>query len=214
MIKNIVILGSGGLAKEVAYLIKKINKKNKKWNILGFIDFNKKNIGKKINEHTIIGNDEWLLGQTQPISIAFGIGSPKLVKNLYKKFMDNENINYPNLIHPNASGDWDNILLGFGNIICESTIFTTSIQVGNLNFFNLACTVGHDSVIMNYNVINPSVNISGGVELGESILLGTGCQILQNISICSDCIIGAGTVITKDIKQKGVYFGIPAQKRS
>ena len=29
MIKNIVILGAGGLAKEVAYLIKKINKKIK-----------------------------------------------------------------------------------------------------------------------------------------------------------------------------------------
>ena len=50
-----------GFTKEVAYLIKKINK-NKKWNILGFID-SSKNIGKKINEHIIIGNDEWLLGQ-------------------------------------------------------------------------------------------------------------------------------------------------------
>ena len=82
------------------------------------------------------------------------------------------------------------IFCGFGNIICENTI-AASIQIGNFNF-NLACTVRHDSVIMNYNVINPSVNISRGVELGMYLVQ---MQILQNIVFVA-IYDGAGTVIT------------------
>ena len=46
--KEIVIVGAGGLAKEVAFLIDQINHQKKQWNILGFIDSNKNNIGKKM----------------------------------------------------------------------------------------------------------------------------------------------------------------------
>ena len=40
MIKDIVIIGASGLAKEVAFLIDDINEKKKQWKILGFIDKN------------------------------------------------------------------------------------------------------------------------------------------------------------------------------
>lgn len=36
--KNIVILGAGGFAREVAWLIEEINNKNAEWNLLGFIE--------------------------------------------------------------------------------------------------------------------------------------------------------------------------------
>ena len=44
MIKDIVIIGSGGLAKEVALLIEEVNKKEEVWNFLGFIDKDEKKI--------------------------------------------------------------------------------------------------------------------------------------------------------------------------
>ena len=36
--KKIVIIGSGGFAKEVAFLIEDINKQKQEWNFLGYID--------------------------------------------------------------------------------------------------------------------------------------------------------------------------------
>ena len=56
--KDVVIIGAGGFAREVAWLIEEINKKNEQWNILGFIDDNTENIGKSLNGYKIIGNTD------------------------------------------------------------------------------------------------------------------------------------------------------------
>jgi acetyltransferase-like isoleucine patch superfamily enzyme len=78
--------------------------------------------------------------------------------------------------------------------------------------FNLSCTVGHDVKIGDCNVFNPTVNISGGVHVKNNVLIGTGAQILQNLSICDESIVGAGAVVVKNIKETGIYAGIPARK--
>jgi sugar O-acyltransferase (sialic acid O-acetyltransferase NeuD family) len=210
--KNIVVIGAGGLAKEIAFLIDEINSQNSEWNILGFIDNNNENIGQNNGKYRIYNTDEWLINCNDNISIAFGIGEPIIIKKLLVSFKKNKNIFYPNLIHPNVIGDWDNISMSEGNTLCSGNIFTTDITIGSFNCFNLSCTIGHDSIIGDFNIINPSVNISGGVKLGSEILLGTGSQILQYKQICNKNIIGAGAVVSKNIDESGVYVGIPARK--
>ena len=108
-------------------------------------------------------------------------------------------------------GDWNNISLGIGNIICAGNILTTSINIGSFNYINLSCTIGHDSFIGDYNVINPTVNISGGVKMENEILLGTGSQILQYKNLDSNCVVGAGAVVTKDVSKKTTVVGMPAK---
>lgn len=207
--KNIVIVGSGGCAKEVAFLIEDINKIQNEWNFLGYI--NEKN---KISngKYQIFQNDEWLLNCKEEIYCVFGVGNPSLIKKLYEKFSQNQNIHFPNLIHPTVIGDWERIKIGKGNIICAGNIFTTDIEIGSFNIFNLSCTIAHDSIIGSFNVINSTVNISGGVKLNNEILIGTGAQILQYLEIVDKSIIGAGAVLTKSITEQGIYVGCPAKK--
>ena len=208
--KNIVIIGSGGLAKEVAFLIEDINKNKMEWNLEGFIA-NDYTEALENNKYNIIGNDKWLIEQTRDLYVVFGIGSPQLIEKLAEKYLKNTSLKFPNLIHPNVVGDWDNILLGRGNIICAGNIFTTMISIGSFNYFNLSCTVGHDTTFGNFNIINPSANISGGVCINNSILIGTGTQILQYKSLCDNCIVGAGSVVARDLEVRGTYIGIPAK---
>jgi sugar O-acyltransferase (sialic acid O-acetyltransferase NeuD family) len=207
--KNIVIIGSGGFAKEVAFLIEDINHKGNEWNLLGFID---EKVGEFNGKYKVYQNDDWLFSIKEEIFVVFGIGDPALVNKLVSKFKKNDNIKFPTIIHPNVVGDWEQIIIGEGNIICAGNIFTTDIQIGSFNIFNLDSTIGHDTVIGNYNVINPSVNISGGVVLEDKILVGTGVQILQYKKIISNTIIGAGALVTKDIIESGVYVGSPIKK--
>jgi len=207
--KDIVIIGSGGFAKEVAFLIEDINKKKKEWNIIGYVD-NDKSI--KNGKYKVVFNDKELISLTKKIYVVFGIGAPSLIYKLSTLYKTNKNIDFPNIIHPNVVGDFDRIKIGHGNIICARNTFTTDIKIGNFNIFNLNNTIGHDTVIGNYNVINPTCSISGGVQLSDKILLGTGSQILQYLSILDKTIVGAGSVVTKDITEPGVYVGIPARK--
>jgi len=207
--KDIVIIGSGGFAKEVAFLIDEINRNKKEWNLLGFID---EKTGEYNGKYKIINNDSWLEKIDEEIFIVFGIGNPALIKKLFSKFNKNLNIKFPNLIHPNVIGDWERIKIGVGNIICAGNIFTTDIKIGSFNIFNLSCTIGHDSEIGSFNVINPTVNISGGVKLHDEILIGTGAQVLQYVEIVDNTTIGAGAVVVKSIVESGVYIGAPAKK--
>ena len=60
-------------------------------------------------------------------------------------------------------------------------------------------------------MINPGVNISGGVRIEDRVLVGTGSQILENISIGSDAVIGAGAVVCKNVLPGQTVVGAPAR---
>ena len=53
----------------------------------------------------------------------------------------------------------------------------------------------------------------GTVEVGNRTWVGAGATVSNNISICDDCMIGAGAVVVKDIKERGTYIGVPARKK-
>jgi len=210
---DIVIIGSGGFAKEVVFLVKDINKilpNEEKYTILGYVD-TKDKIGSQNGEYAVIMDDEDLASYGKPINVASGIGSPKLSNLIFSKITQNKNLLFPNLVHPSSIGDWKRIKMGQGNIICANSVFTTDIEIKDFNIFNLSCTVGHDVKIGSYNIFNPTVNVSGGVEIDDRNLIGTGAQILQYLSIGSGVSIGAGAVVVKHANDEGVYVGIPAK---
>ena len=78
--KDVVIIGAGGFAREVAWLIEEINKKNEQWNILGFIDDNSENVGKSLNGYKIIGNTDYLNEMNKNIYAVIAIGNGKTRK--------------------------------------------------------------------------------------------------------------------------------------
>jgi len=209
--KKILIIGSGGFAKEVAFLIEDINKSKQEWDFLGYIDQSAE-IGSQNGKYKVYEHDDWLMKIDFEIHVVFGIGNPQTVKKVHEKLSMNTNIKFPNLVHPNVIGDWERIKTGQGNIICAGNIFTTDIEFGSFNIFNLDCTIGHDTMIGNFNVFNPSVNLSGGLNIADECLIGTGAQILQYKKIVSQAIVGAGAVVTKDLLEPGIYVGSPAKK--
>lgn len=48
-------------------------------------------------------------------------------------------------------------------------------------------------------------------KLGDRVSIGTNATILP-VSICSDVVVGAGAVVTRDIIEPGIYAGNPARK--
>lgn len=82
-------------------------------------------------------------------------------------------IEFPTLIHPTVFiGDC--VSIGKGCIVCANSVITCDIKIGDFVILNLACTVGHDTVIGNNYAFMLTCNISGEVEIGESVYCGTG----------------------------------------
>lgn len=77
------------------------------------------------------------------------------------------------------------------------------------------CFIGHG--VMFINDLFKDGKLGGKKEkwfstnIGSNVLIGTNATILP-VNVCDDVVIGAGSVVTKDIKKKGFYAGNPAKK--
>lgn len=208
--KEIVIVGAGGLAREVATVVKDINCQKEKWRILGYIDKDESQVGAMKGGLPILGSARWLTERKGETFVAFGIGTPGIIAQAYAEVSDLPHLRFPNLVHPTVVMDSERIEMGQGNVFCAGNILTTDIKIGSFNYFNLASTFGHDMEIGDYCVVNPGCNISGGVTLKSRVLVGTNATILQYLTVGCNSIVGAGAVVTKDVAPDVTVVGVPA----
>jgi acetyltransferase-like isoleucine patch superfamily enzyme len=65
--------------------------------------------------------------------------------------------------------------------------------------------------IGDFSTIQPSAVIAGGCKLGSCVTIGIGAKLINNVTIGDDTIIGAGSVVTKNIPSGVVAFGNPCR---
>ncbi len=209
MIK-IAIFGAGGFGREVHSLIEQINEINPTYEFIGYFDDGIEN-GKLINDYPILGGINELNHYSEDFSIAIALGDPTIKRKVIEK-ITNPKVNFPSLIHPGVligNSKFNNI--GKGCIICAGVIITVNTTIKDFVILNLSCTVGHDTIIGDYSSFMPSVNISGEVIIENSVYVGTGAKIINQLTIGENTIVGAGAVVSKSLPANCTAVGVPAK---
>ncbi len=210
--KDIVIFGAGGLGREVACLIKRINAVQPEWNLLGFYD-DGISVSTKNEYGAVLGNIQDLALYDKKLSVAIAIGSPKIVKKIVEILSANDNLQFPNLISPDFNiSDHDNYSIGYGNIIQRNCTISCNVHIGNFNILNTGIGLGHDSKMGDYNSFMPAVKISGEVSIGDCNFFGVGSIVLQQLKVGNGIKLGAGSVLMRNAKDNLLYLGNPAKK--
>ena len=208
--KDISIYGAGGFGREVLTILQAINKVYNEWNIIGFFDDGKEK-GTIINGYPLLGGIDDLNGWPKSLSMVVAIGAPTTKEYIIKRIC-NKHIDFPSVLHPSVLiGDTTTVNIGTGCIICANTVITTNVSIGDFVILNLACTVGHDSVIGKYSSFMPTCNISGEVNIGMSVYCGTGSCIINQKNIGENATIGAGSVVIHDVPDGATVVGVPAK---
>lgn len=215
MSKQIAIFGAGGFGKEVACLIKAINKTKQeedKWEVIGFFD-DGVGVGTEISHFgKVLGGVEVVNGWERPLDVVIAVGSGKILKLLSEK-ITNPNIRFPNLVHPSVDVlDWETFKMGKGNIIQRNCTSSCDVIMGDFNVLNSAVQLGHDVMLGSFNVMMPAVRISGAVRMQDQNFFGVGSIVLQCIKIGNGVKLGAGSVMMTKPKDGNLYMGNPAKK--
>lgn len=205
--KNIVIRGAGGCARDLACIIELINKSTPTWNILGLIEY-KENIGQMHYGYPVIGDDTWFKN-VDNIHCAIAIGNPEVRKKVRNDLRE-YNIIYPNIIDPTAVIAKD-CILGEGNMILGSTRLGPGSRMGDFCLLVGSCVIGHDSTVGNYVDIMNFASVLRGVQVSDMAMINTGATVLQNTKVGTSATVGAGTVVIKDVPANNTVFGVPAR---
>lgn len=207
--KNIIIFGAGGLGGETHWLLSRINECKETWNTIGFCD-DTKEVGEVVNGLAVVGGMQYLLQYNECIHVVVAIADAKARKKIVQHLKENKNIIFPNLIDPSVLYS-PTLKFGEGNLFFANSILTVNIQMKDFNVISFGCTVGHDDNFSSFVTLYPSVNVSGNVSIGECCEIGTGSQIIQKLNIGSYVIVGAGSVVIKDIPNDVIAVGVPTR---
>ncbi len=71
--------------------------------------------------------------------------------------------------------------------------------------------VCHDGSTLPFRKDYPKLELAGEINVGENVFIGKGATILHGVTIGSNSIIGACSVVTKDVPDNTIVGGIPAK---
>lgn len=98
--------------------------------------------------------------------------------------------------------------IGKGSKIQSHTFICEYVTLGE------RCFIGHGVMFANdmfrEGKPNPNRESWGRIVVGNDVSIGSGATILA-VSIADGVVIGAGSVVTKSLTEKGVYAGNPAR---
>lgn len=210
--KEIAIYGAGGLGREVACLLNKINEVEPTWKLIGFFDDGIEKGTEVSHFGKVLGGIQELNEWTTEVSIAITIGKPQSVRKIISN-MTNPHLQFPNIIAPTVYfADPESFKIGRGNIIQKHCSFSCDVTIGDFNIMDGADVFGHDDTVGSFNTFMPAMRISGEVSIGNGNFFGVGSIILQQVKVGNNIRLGAGSVLMRKPKDGFLYMGNPAKK--
>lgn len=162
--------------------------------------------------YEVFGDDtvaEKILKKYQDVGIAIIPDNPIVrfkLYNHYKKFTNN----FENLIS-------DDVLIskyakiGYGMVIQEKVKIMANAMIGNFTRLNTSAHVGNDSIVSDFCTLAPKTVIGGRSKIGRFTHLGISSTIVPGKEIGNNIVIGAGTVVTKNVSDDVVVVGNPGR---
>lgn len=200
----LVIIGAGGLGREIFDLVRDINRSGATFDVLGFLDdgdVDARLLGRL--GASWLGPTSTLVDLGAQYVIGIGTVAPRRrIDAMARSWLRTPGT----LVHPSATIGSD-VLIGEGAMIAAGVRLSTHTVVGRHSQVNLNSTIGHDAVVEDFATLYAGVHVSGGCVIEEGATLGTGSVILPNVRVGRGAIVGAGTVVTRHVAPDTTVVG-------
>lgn len=210
MAKRLVIVGTGGHAREVHELIEDINAaQGQPWEVLGWLDGNAAAHGTLVHDLPVLGDTDWLSGQGE-VWVTVAIGATHVRRRVTQRLQAQGQRHFATLIHPTAVVG-RRAHIGAGSVLCAGSMATTDCRIGEHVLLNRLAMVAHDDVVGDFVTLAPGVVLSGNVTVGEGTDIGTTAAVNQGLSIGEWSVVGSGAVVNRSLPTNCTAVGVPAK---
>lgn len=207
--KNLIIIGVGGFAREVYWHAQDSIGYGVDWTIKGFLDGDVKLAAA---EYELLPAE--VLGDVDSYEICAddvftcAVGSPKVRRQLIEKISARGG-QFINIISKLAK-IIPTARLGHGVIVSPYVGISDRAIVGDFVALNALTIIGHDATVGKFSCVMPHANIAGKVQIGSEVFIGTGAIILPKAKVGNNATVGAGCVVLKKVRAGATVFGNPA----
>lgn len=201
--EQLMILGSGPHACEMADLVEQINQQEPRWNLLGFLVAPSRGslVGQRlIGEHRALGTYDDLNRYPQAqLAWSFDCGFPGFPRE-----------RVVNLIAPTAFVA-SSARLGSGCVLYPGCFVGHESHVGDRLFALSGAIINHDDVIGDDVTMASGATLAGELTVEDGCYLGQSSTVRQQLRIGRGSLIGMGAVVVADVPPDSVMIGNPAR---
>jgi sugar O-acyltransferase (sialic acid O-acetyltransferase NeuD family) len=191
IINRIVIIGAGGLGREVIDLVNCINSIEAQFEIIGFAD-DALPKGFSINGFEILGTLQDCIHLSN-VHFVVAIGNPSIREKIFKLLQDNKK-ELVNLIHPNVQISQSSMIEPHsGILIFNNAYIGPNAKVGSNVIIHVNTVIGHDSIVLEHCMIMHSSVLNGKISLESAVLIGPLCVINGKHHFKKSSVIAAGS---------------------
>ena len=202
MSKSVIVIGASGHGKVVADIIRCAGDE-----VAGFLDDNKKSLNNFIGYPVLGSVTEYEKFLESYFVVA--IGNAEIRQKIADRL---QGVKWYTAIHPSAVISQIDVEIGEGTVVMANAVVNSGVSIGKHCIINSGAVVEHDNIIEDFVHISVGVKLAGTVHIGKRSWIGIGAVISNNISVCPDCMIGAGGVVVKGISESGIFVGVPVKK--
>lgn len=130
-----------------------------------------------------------------------------MIKVVYKMLMNKlQPLKYAKKVGVNINGDLH--IYGTVSWGSEPWIITVGDNVHITDGVNF---ITHDGGTLIFRKEIPDLEITKPITIGNNVYIGNNTYILPGVNIGNNVVVGACSVVTKDLMDNGVYAGCPAR---
>jgi len=204
---KMVLLGASN--PHVERLLARVVAADPNLSVLGFIDDDPAKRSTLFAGYPVAGFDILKTLDLSEVSFVNLISSDCMVRHKTSQRLLNNGCKLANLIDPSV--DMNGVIAGTGLYIQESVCIQQSAIIEDNATIHMAALIAHEARIGKSCFIAHAVSVSGCVDIGDRVFVGTNATILPHRKIGEGAIIGAGSVVTKDVPEYTVVAGNPAR---
>jgi sugar O-acyltransferase (sialic acid O-acetyltransferase NeuD family) len=211
MTQDLLIVGSGGFARETAAAVHAVNAATPTWRLRGFLDDDASLHGQRRVGLTVLGGLDTVVDWPEAMLVVC-VGNPRdfSIRQWLVRRLDLPAHRYATIVHPSAALAAD-ATVAPGSVLLAHCTITAAATVGAHVAVMPQTVITHDDVVEDYATLASGVRLGGNVLVRTGAYLGAGALIRESVQIGAWAQVGMGSVVLRDVPADQVWLGNPAR---